>query len=394
MAPLHIAFVDSSGELGGAEHLLLALIDGLPAERIKALLICGQEGPFPAEARRRGIPTQVIPSPRFMSLSVVIGTRKFLNPIAIFHNLYSVVSAARQLNRQLRAAQIELVQTNTNFAHLYGGLAARLAGLPCIWYFHDLIETSRMRGSFAQIWRLLARGLATHIVGVSHAAVDALAVGSRASVIYAGVGLPGQAPLPDLRAQLGLLPDAKLVGYIGRIGYVKALDVLVRAAQPIVQAQPTIHFVLFGEAMFGEQQVKRDLIALVDQAQLTEHWHWLGYDPQATARLPELDMLVLPSRREALGLVLVEAGMMGKPVVASRVGGIPEIVVDNETGLLVSPGNPAELAAAIMRLICESSLAAEMGRRAKRRVETVFGPARYYSEFLALYARFGTERSA
>ncbi len=394
MAPLQIAFIDSSGELGGAEHLLLALIDGLPREKMQAFLICGQEGPFPEEARRRGISTQVILSPRFMSLSVVIGTRKILNPVAILRNLYSVVSAARQLNRQLRAAQIDLVQTNTNFAHLYGGLAARMAGLPCIWYFHDLIETSRLRGSLARIWRLLARGLATHIVGVSQAVIDALATGSRASVIYTGLHSPDRVPLPDLRAQLGLTIDTKLVGYIGRIGYVKALDVLVRAAQQVVQAQPTIHFVLFGEAMFGEQQVKRDLMALVDQVQLTDHWHWLGYDPQATARLPEFEILVLPSRREALPLVLLEAGLMGKAVVASRVGGVPEIVVDNETGLLVSPGNPTELAAAMMRLVCEPSLAAEMGRRAKRRVETMFDPARYYSEFLALYARFGTRRSA
>jgi glycosyltransferase involved in cell wall biosynthesis len=394
MGPLRIAFVDSSGELGGAEHLLLALIGGLPPEKVQALLICGQEGSFAAEARQRGISTQIVLSPRFISLSTVVGTRKILNPVAILRNSYSVVSAARHLRRQLRAGHVDLVQTNTNFAHLYGGLAARLAGVPCIWYFHDLIETDRLRGSLARVWRWLARGLATQVVGVSQAVIDALALGPRASVIYTGLHLPDRVPLPDLRAKLGLTPDAKLVGYIGRIGYVKALDVLVKAAQRVVEAQPTTHFVLFGEAMFGEQQVKRDLMALVDQVQLTNHWHWLGYDPQATARLPELDVLVLPSRREALPLVLLEAGMMGKAVVASRVGGIPEIVVDNETGLLVSPENPGELAAAIMRLLCDPLLAVAMGRRAKQRIVTQFDPARYYSEFLALYARFSSRRSA
>ena len=284
MNPLRIAFVDSSGELGGAEHLLLALIGYLPPEKVTAFLICGQEGSFVAEARRRAIATAVIPSPRFTSLSLVVGRRKVLNPLAVFRNVFSVFRASRQLARHLRTSQVDLVQTNNNFAHIYGGLAARLAGLPCIWYFHDLIERDRLRGGFARTWQLLARVLATHVVGVSQAVVDALAVRSKASVIYAGVEPPKPIAQPGFRDKLNLSPDAKLVAYVGRIGYVKALDVLVSAAKQVVQTEPTAHFVLFGEAMFGEQQIKKNLIELVDQAKLTDHWHWLGYDPQATGR--------------------------------------------------------------------------------------------------------------
>jgi glycosyltransferase involved in cell wall biosynthesis len=385
---LRVAYIDHSGEMGGAEHLLLALINGLPRDRVEPLLICGQEGRFADQARKLNIPTQVIPSPRFVSLSVVVGTRKILNPLAILRNLFSIVRSAQQLSHYLRTAQVELIQTNSNFAHIYGGLAARFAGLPCIWYFHDLIEPQRLRGAIALVWRFLANILAMHVVGVSQAVVDALGIGERASVIYTGLHTPEPVSLPPLREILKLTPENHLVAYIGRIGYVKALDVLVKAAQRVVESDPSVHFIILGEAMFGEQQLKHDLVAMVEQSSLTNNWHWMGYDPHATSRLAEVDLLVLNSRREALPLVLIEAGLMGKPAVGTRVGGIPEIIVDNETGLLVSPGNAAELADTILRLVHDPALAKEMGNKARQHVEKVFAPERYYAEFLALYDRF------
>jgi glycosyltransferase involved in cell wall biosynthesis len=385
---LRVAYIDHSGEMGGAEHLLLALIDGLPRERVEPLLICGQEGRFAEQARKLNIPTQVVPSPRFVSLSFVVGTRKILNPLAILRNLFSIIKSAQQLSRYLRTAHVELVQTNSNFAHIYGGLAARFAGLPCIWYFHDLIEPQRLRGGIALVWRFLANALAMYVVGVSQAVVDALGVGSRASVIYTGLRAPAPVSLPSLHDTLKLDSNDHLVAYIGRIGYVKALDVLVRAAQHVIQNDSSVHFVILGEAMFGEQQVKNDLVTMVERSDLTNNWHWMGYDPHATARLAEVDLLVLNSRREALPLVLIEAGLMGKPAVGTRVGGIPEIIVDNETGILVSAGNDRALADAILRLVHDPVLAQAMGNKAKQRVEKVFAPERYYSEFLSLYARF------
>src|SRR5262249_18710899 len=151
---------------------------------------------------------------------------KILNPLAIVRNLYSVVRSAQQLSRYLRTLKVELVQTNSNFAHIYGGLGARFAGFPCISYFHDLFEPPRVRGSIALVWRFLANALAMHVVGVSHAVVDALGIGSRASVIYTGLHAPEPVSLPSLRETLKLRPDDHLIAYVGRIGYVKALDVL------------------------------------------------------------------------------------------------------------------------------------------------------------------------
>ncbi len=384
--PIRVAYLDATGEMGGAEHLLLLLLDGLPRDVVDPLLICAAEGPFSDQARARGIPTRVIPLPRLRPISQVIRGRKILNPLTVASNAAALLAAAFQMARILDDARPDLVQTNSTFAHLYGGLAARRHGLPCIWYFHDLVEARRLRGGIARFWRLLASVSATHVVAVSQAVLDSLGVdSSTGTVIYAGQKEPPAATAPDLRTRLGLSQDVRLVGYVGRIAHVKALDVLAKAAQRVIRTASQTHFVLFGEALFGQTGYRQALVEQVARAGIADHWHWLGYVQNVTAYLPQIDCVTLPSRREALGLALLEAGIAGKPAVGTRVGGIPEVIVDGETGILVPPEDPEALADAILRLIQNPVQADEMGRRAQARVRDVFGLPRYYTEFIALY---------
>ena len=97
------------------------------------------------------------------------------------------------------------------------------------------------------------------------------------------------------------------------------------------------------------------------------------------------DLIVSPSRRESFGLVLLEAGALGKPVIATRVGGVPEVVMDNETGVLVRPEDPAALAAAIIKLLENRDLAHRMGMNARRRVEERFTIQHAVSQVLEVY---------
>jgi glycosyltransferase involved in cell wall biosynthesis len=290
-----------------------------------------------------------------------------------------------------QAEGVDLVQTNSAFSHIYGGMAARVTNIPCVWYLHDLVETKRLLGAVAFIWRLLARLLATRVVADSKAAASGLSIGASCSVIYAGISAQQKAQINEasrdaaFRSQLRLPDDAILVGYVGRISYVKGLDNLIRAAKQVIAVNERTHFLIIGEGLGGESEYKAHLSAMVDRGKLRHHWHWLGYDAQASLRMAELDLLVLPSRRECFGLVLQEAGLAGKAVVATRVGGIPEVVVDGETGILVSPDNPEELARALLRLIDRPEEAREMGRKARQRITSLFSLPRYYEEFERLY---------
>lgn len=388
---LRVAYLDQVSELGGAEHLLLTLLSGIGQAGISPILICCQEGPLPDQARRLGIRTMIVPLPRFASLSSIVRTVKIPNPFAAFWNCLSLVRSARIMRSVFQAEGVDLVQTNSAFSHIYGGLAARLTNVPCVWYLHDLVETKRLLGAVAFIWRLLARLLATKVVADSKAAAGGLSLGSGCSVIYAGISAGRQGQLNEasrdisFRSRLRLDDDAILVGYVGRISYVKGLDNLIRAAQQVIAVNNRVHFLIIGEGLRGESEYKAYLAAMVDRGRLSHRWHWLGYDPQASLKMAELDLVVLPSRRECFGLVLQEAGLAGKAVVATRVGGIPEVVVDGETGILVPPDNPEELARAVLRLIDSPEEGREMGRKARQRITSLFSLPRYYEEFDRLY---------
>ena len=383
---LRIAYLDHTGELGGAEHVLLLLLSGFAQSQVTPILICAEEGPFPEKARRLAIKTEIVNLPTFISLSVVVGRLKILNPVAVIRNAFALLRSALRVRPILQMHEVRIVQTNSAFAHIYGGLAARLIGIPCVWYFHDFVERDRLMGLTALVWRILAYFLATNVIAVSKAVEKSIGAGTRCSAIYVGQpDAPKETPFERVRSSLGLDEQAILVGYVGRIAYVKGLDNLVMAAEKITALDSRVHFVVMGESLFGESGVKAALAEMVELRGINHRWHWLGYDHDAFSKIRDFDFLVLPSRREALGVVLLEAGMAAKAVVATWVGGIPEIVVNGETGILVPPDNPDELARAMLRLVDSPEQAIEMGRKARERITSLFSLPRYYKEFDRLY---------
>jgi len=118
---------------------------------------------------------------------------------------------------------------------------------------------------------------------------------------------------------------------------------------------------------------------------VAEHVRFEGFCEDVPRLLGELDLLVLPSLWEGFGLVLLEAMAAGRPVVASAVGPIPEVVADGETGLLVPPEDPAALADAIVRVLLDADLAARLGGAGRRRVERFFGIERMVAQTDAVY---------
>ena len=191
--------------------------------------------------------------------------------------------------------------------------------------------------------------------------------------------------LVPLYQRLSVLERSILVGTLGRITYVKGLDTLIEAARLVISKNRDVHFVIFGGALFGEENYKLKLEKKVEDSGLTKNWHWMGYDELAKEYLRELDFVVFPSRREAFGLTLVEAGDSGKAAIGTMVGGIPEIIENGKTGILVPSENHQALAEAILELVNNPEFAVSLGIQARLRVEKLFNEKRYLAEFLELY---------
>ena len=178
----------------------------------------------------------------------------------------------------------------------------------------------------------------------------------------------------DARAELGVSAGEFVVGGVGRLHHSKGWDVLCSAAGYVRREVPRAVFVVVGE---GSERERLEHLAAGAAVRL------LGYRESARSLIAGFDVLVVPSRFEAFGRVAVEAMLAGVPVIASNVGGLPEVVDD--CGILVSPDSPQMLARETIRLANDPTLRADLAMRGRRRARELFGIERMVRETLGTY---------
>lgn len=347
--------------VGGGEVSLLQLLRDLDRRRWPVTLACPEEGAVAARARSQGVPVIILPMP------TVRGS-----------GLLRLPGLVARLARRIRQAGFGLVHANGSRCMLYGGLAGRWATVPVLWHV-------RVNARDPWLDPLLGR-LAARIVANSAATAGRFGghAARRIAVVPNGVDLaafrPGQGGA-RVRRELGIPADARLVGTVGRLHPVKGHDLFLRAAAEVATAFPAAHFLLVGGG-----EAEEELKALAAELGLGPRAHFAGHREDIPDILPALDCFVLASRQEAFGRVLVEAMAAGLPVVAARVGGVPEIVLEGTTGLMVPPEDPAPLAAAIRRVLADPARARAMGLAGRARAEREYDAALHARRIEALYA--------
>ena len=225
------------------------------------------------------------------------------------------------------------------------------------------------------------------IVGVSRQVVaDPIGDGTpvaRTQVIYNGIDFARMTTPPgtDLRPELGIPADAVVIGAVGSLIHRKGYDILVRALSVLPRNRPP-HLLIAGD---GPEQGA--LQGLAQQLGIADRVHFLGFRNPVSDVYRSCDIVALASRAEAFGLVLAEAGYSYRPVVATRVGGIPEVIVEGSTGYLVPPDDVEAMAGALSRLTQDPALRAAFGLAGRARAEAAFSAQRMAMEFHAIYER-------
>jgi len=287
---------------------------------------------------------------------------------------------ALRLKRLIRSRSPDVVHLHSRRgADWLGGLAARLSGTPSVltrrvdnperpWVgalkYRLFDRVVAISGAVAQV--LTASGL-RETPAIVHSAVDPASVATRCDgeAFRAGLDIPAGAPVIGMVAQ-----------FIPRKGHEAALD----AFPGVLERHPDAHLVFFGRGPL--EQALRERVA---RDGLAGRVRFAGFRDDMEALYACLDVLLHPAREEGLGVALLQAGAAGVPVVACRAGGIPEVVVDNETGLLVEPGDTGALAGAVCRLLASREERTAMGAAARRRVEEHFSVAGMVDAYLRIY---------
>lgn len=294
---------------------------------------------------------------------------------------------AAALARLLRRERTDLLHTHAlAAANVLARLGARLAGVPVVAHLH--IE-NRFRAPTAPLLRRLDSAtarLCARLVAVSDDTRRAYErqgyPAGRIEVVHNGVELDGAWPATDgVRAELGIPAGAPLVGEIARLCEVKGQRELIHALPLLPEAR-----VLFvGGDLERGGAFKRALERDAERLGVRDRVVFTGHRHDARRLLAELDVLVLPAWTEGLPLVVLEAMAQRRPVVATPVGGTPEVVADGETGLLVPPRDPAALAGALRRLLDDPDLRRRMGEAGRRRVAERFSAAAMVARVLEIY---------
>jgi glycosyltransferase involved in cell wall biosynthesis len=289
---------------------------------------------------------------------------------------------ARTLGR-LRA---DLVHCADVTSALQVVLAGRMAGIPVVSHVRNPYPRLPLR------YRPVFRGI-SRFVFVSHHTRESFAFrvpDARSVVIYDGIDT-AQHPHLDARAavlgQLGLPPASRLVGMVARLAPQKDHETLLRAAGRFLHDCPTAHLLIIGEHSESttSRAIHDALRRLADEVGIGSRVTFTGFRRDIPHVLAALEVVVLATHFEGLPLVLLEAMAQARPIVATAVGGVPELIINDETGLLCRRRDPEQLAQAVLSVLTDEPRALRLAEGAQRLVKSRFTMERFSSAMAALY---------
>jgi glycosyltransferase involved in cell wall biosynthesis len=293
-----------------------------------------------------------------------------------------------KLYRLIKRLSPRIVHTHLWEAGILGMLAGKLAGVPVI-----INTVHGMHQWPASLHMLLLDRLANHftdkIISVSEeirkSCINVQGVSSEKIITIPNAvdieRFHGLNSFDELRAHLGVSPSSALVGTVVRLVPEKRVDYLLKAARTVCNAVPQARFLIIGDGPLREE-----LEGLASQLGLMpEYARFLGSRQDIPDLLLALDIFVLSSETEGLPVSMLEAMAASKPVIATRVGGIPQVIEDGFNGFLIPPHDPASLSKAILMLLKDCTLRESLAREAYRTVEARFSTKVIGRQIVALY---------
>jgi glycosyltransferase involved in cell wall biosynthesis len=356
---MRVLHTESSTGWGGQENRTLQEAIQMRKRGVNMFFACRRGAKLGQRARDLGFPVDELPM------------MNSFDPISIIG-----------LARLLRRLRVDVVNTHSGRDTLLAGIAARLIpNRPRIVRTRHLILPITSKATYSV--------LPDHVVCVSHAVEEYLAGAgvprAMLSTIPTGVDTARFDPAATeatLRTELGIAADVPLIGTVAILRMKKGYQDLIAAIPRVLAAVPDAHFVFAGN---GPQ--RDNIERALAEARINDRVHLLGLRSDIPQVLKSLDVFVLPTHQEALGTSYIEAQAMGVPVIGTRVGGVPDTMIEGETGLLVPPHDPPALADAIIALAGDCERRQRMSAAGRRWVLEEYTVERMAERMHALYER-------
>jgi len=388
---IRVLVVDHHQDLaGGGEVALLRVLPHFDRERFSISVTCVPGGTLAKRIESMGVPlAPLLVNPAITSTNII---QEASNLDAIRYMVGSsreFLSLIRQIRAQIKRDSVDLLYTNSLKSCVLSALAAMGTRAAVVHHMHDIANPERFNLPMLLMLKWSLRRGAGAIVSISGAVTDSLVgIGVRRENIHTvhnGID-PGNYPLAPVREakeRLGLDPDIPVVGHVARLMRWKGQDFLLRVATKVKERA---HFVVVGGLFWEDADYEKELRRFVEDSGLQDRVTFLGHRDDVPQVMRAFDILAHTSTKpEPFGLAIIEAMASEKPVVAFDNGGIPEIVLEGETGFLARPLDEDDFARALDRLLAEPRLASEMGKAARERVERLFTLKRQSEQIQACF---------
>jgi glycosyltransferase involved in cell wall biosynthesis len=379
-AKIKIVRVIARLDIGGAPIHVVELGAGLNADRFESLLVSGLENPGERSlvdyVEQRGIHPLVIPE--------IVGEANF--------GLRDLIAIAK-LYRVLKREKPHIVDTHTAKAGFIGRIAARLAGVPVVIHtYHGHVWRGYYSPIKSRLLQWMEKGLALwtdQIIAVSESvrqqvAKYQIAPLGKIKVVPLGLALRDFFNCAELRGQfrkeIGVPSDVPLIGMVGRVVPIKNHRLFLDSAKLVLNAMPATRCVIVGDGL-----IRPDLEAYTRTLGIAARVVFVGWRRDLARIYADLDVLVISSINEGTPVSAIEAMAAGRPVVATRVGGVPDIVLEGQTGYLVPLDDAPAMANAVVRLLGEPELARRMGETGRAFVARRFTTQRLVADMEELY---------
>jgi len=387
-----IVFFHQSSELYGSDKTLLYLVGRLvESKSYNVTVVLSDEGPLVKELEGRGV--------NVVYCDVIKLSRSLFSSLKILLLPYQILKSYFKLRRVFKGVRVDIVHSNT-LAVLIGAFYAKFQGIKHIWHVHEIIEKPKF---VSYTYSKLLKYFADTIVVNSHATEKNIlkydqSLQEKTTVVWNGLSRE-RAPSNDqeirgVRNYIFNFPDEKnngesvYIGLVGRINKWKGHELLLEAFKRVQLSHPDTKLVFIGSTATAQEHLKDSLLESIESSVGGDVCRIVPFQDDIWSVYDGLDIVVVPSTEpEPFGLVAVEAMLSKKPVVAANHGGLAEIVIDDETGLLFEPSKSEALTSCLIDLIQNSKKRAIYANAGEHRALEVFSLDLYASKFNTIYER-------
>lgn len=378
---IKILYIDTHNTFGGGQTMLLRLIEGLDKDRFFPIVICFQNNQkFIQKLKTHSI--EFIP----IKTKMLVLENKFLKAILQFPNFMGMNFKIAQIIRQKKP---DIVHVNLFYSALFSIIPAKLFRKPFLWIAQTPSDLLRYKIFTKFLIRLADKTILTCRDFIRLAKENGFDT-EKLKVIYTGLKMEDYYQKGSSGNEIetnGQKIKKPIVAMIARFDrYQKGHQYFIEAARIIKENFQNVNFLIIGGAVnHEEEKFKKELEEKVEELGLSNQILFTGFYPDLIYLLSNVEIVVIPSLYEAPSAVALEAMAMKRPVVASNVGGIPEVVVDGETGFLVPAKNPEAIAEKVIFLLKNPKKAKEMGEKGYLRVKENFTQEKLAREYEKVY---------